>query len=387
MTFANSARAAVAITGVTLLTAVTLAAPAQARTYGQERLQRDVDALKATGASGVLAEVRLSSRTLTARAGVSDLGTGEPVDWNAYHRIGSTTKTFVATVVLQLAGEGRLSLDDTVDRWLPGLVEGGAEVTVRQLLGHTSGLPDYADDVPLERATTEEEFRRERFRTYGPGQLVAMAMRHRPVFPPGTGWAYSNTNYVLASMIIEKVTGTPWQQQLHERVIEPLGLRHTFTPGTSPFLPRPHLRTYRRLTPGGPAVDVTVYAAGQADGSVISTPHDVNRFYGALLGGRLLRPAQLAEMKETVPAAPYKEFWREAGYGLGLMKRRLSCGDWVWFHAGGGWNAVTDNAVTTDGRRSAVVAYATTLGPDQSPLQQIKTSAALIDRALCADRP
>ncbi|WP_219471503.1 serine hydrolase domain-containing protein, partial [Nonomuraea rhizosphaerae] len=226
----------------------------------------------------------------------------------------------------------------------------------------------------------------ERFRVYRPEQIVAMATSHRPAFRPGTRWAYSNTNYVLVSMIIEKVTGTPWQQQLHERVIEPLGLRHTFTPGTSPYLPRPHLRTYRRLTPGAPLTDVTTYAAGQADGSVISTPHDVNLFYRALLGGRLLRPAQLAQMKRTRPATPFKELWRDAGYGLGLMKRRLPCGGWAWFHAGGGWNAVTDNAVTTDGRAAVTVAYASTLGPDQSPVQQIKTSATLIDHALCAAR-
>ncbi|MGV9379680.1 serine hydrolase [Nonomuraea sp. NPDC003707] len=120
-----------------------------------------------------------------------------------------------------------------------------------------------------------------------------------------------------------------------------------------------------------------------ADHSLVSTPDDVNRFFSALLGGRLLRPTELAEMTKTVPAAPFRAFWRDAAYGLGIMKRRLPCGGWVWFHGGGGWNAISDNAVTADGRRVASVAYSSALRPDQDPLPQIKASASLIDHALC----
>ncbi|MFG2004111.1 serine hydrolase domain-containing protein [Spirillospora sp. NPDC048911] len=351
------------------------------------RLQRDADALRETGASGVLAEARTPGGRAVARSGVADLATRAPVRPDSYHRIGSTTKTFVATVVLQLAGEGKVGLDDTVDRWLPGVVRGngndGTKITVRQLLGHTSGVPEYADDVPMEQARTPEAFRRERFRTYSPEQLVAMAMRHRPTFEPGAGWAYSSTNYVLAGMIIEKATGRPWQQEVHERIIETLGLRHTLIPGTSASLPQPHMTVYKRFVPGGPETDVSTFAAGHPDGSLISTTSDVNRFLQALVSGRLLRPAQLAEMQHTTPAKPFQEIWRDAGYGLGLMKRRLSCGGWVWFHGGGGWNSITDNAVTPDGRRAATVFYATRLQPDQSPIQQYKASADLIDNALC----
>ncbi|GAA2699269.1 hypothetical protein GCM10010412_095650 [Nonomuraea recticatena] len=381
---AAAATGAAGLVGVVVLPS---AGAAGATAYGKERLQEDVDALKATGISGVLAEVRTAGNTFAARGGVADLRSGDAVAWNAYHRVASTTKTFVATVVLQLVGEGRLALDDTVERWLPGLVKGngndGAKVTVRQVLGQTSGVPEYAG-VPLETVTSEEGFRRERFRAYRPEQLVAMAMRHRPAFAPGAGWAYSNTNYVLAGMLIEKVTGTSWEQQVFERITEPLGLRNTFAPGTSSFLPGPRLSAYKRFVPGGPLVDVTTYVAGHADHSMISTTKDVNRFYRALLGGRLLRPAQLAEMKKTVPATPYRAFWRDAGYGLGLMKRRLPCGGWAWFHGGGNWNAISDNGVTSDGRTAATVFYATTVGPGQSPVQQIKASATLIDRALCA---
>ncbi|MER6003545.1 serine hydrolase domain-containing protein [Nonomuraea angiospora] len=368
------------------LTSIAIATPAWAADQPKQ-LQRDADALKAAGATGVLAAATTPGGTSAARSGVADLKTGEPVPWNAYYRIGSTTKTFVAAIALQLVGEGKLRLDDTVERWLPGLVEGngndGAKITVRQLLGQTSGLPEYADDVPLERVTSESGFRRERFRVYRPEEFVAMAMRHKPAFEPGKGWAYSNTNYVLVGMIIEKVTGTPWQQQLLERVIEPLGLRHTYAPGTSPFLPQPRMTTYKRFTADGPMVDVTTYFPGGTDHSLVSTPDDVNRFFSALLGGRLLRPTELAEMTKTVPATPFRAFWRDAGYGLGIMKRRLPCGGWAWFHGGGGWNAISDNAVTADGRRVASVAYSSALRPDQDPLPQIKASTSLIDHALC----
>ncbi|MFI0357012.1 serine hydrolase domain-containing protein [Actinomadura sp. 9N407] len=218
--------------------------------YGTAQLQRDVDALRATGATGVLAEVNTPSGRLRARGGVADLTSRGPVAWDARHRIGSTTKTFVSTVVLQLVGEGRIGLDDTVERWLPGVVAGngndGAKITVRQVLGQTSGIPEYADEVPLERATTPEEFKRERFRTYRPEQVIAMAMRHGPVFEPGERWGYSNTNYVLAGMIIEKATGAPWQQAVHERIIERLALGHTVIPGTSAHLPSPRLAAYKR---------------------------------------------------------------------------------------------------------------------------------------------
>lgn len=353
-------------------------------------LQRDVDALLATGATGVLAEVSGLPHPLAARAGVADPAAGQPVPWQAKHRIASTTKTFVATVLLQLTGEGKLDLDDPVDRWLPGLVAGndhdGRRITIRQLLGNTSGLPDYLDDLPLERATTPEEFHRERFRTYQPDQLVAMALRHPPVFQPGKGWHYSNTNYVLAGMIIDKVTGTPWAQAVHERIIQPLALTDTTIPGTSAHLPSPRLAAHKRLRPDGPPVDVSTYAAGHADDSMISTPSDVNRFLRALLSGRLLKPAQLEEMQATERAEPYEAIWDQPGYGLGLMKRRLSCGEWVWFHSGGFLNAITDNAVTPDGRRAVTVAIASTEQPGQDKLPQAKASAALIDHALCTAR-
>lgn len=381
-------RSGVAVIAAGIVVAAGLSGWASATTVDErgdrpKQLQRDADAILATEASGVLASVTTPKGTQRARSGVADLETKQPVPWDAYFRIASTTKPFVATVVLQLVGEGKLSLDDKVERWLPGLVRGkdldGRSISVKQLLQHTSGIPEY-DGVALEKVTTPEEWRAERFRTYQPEELVAMAMRQERV----EGWSYSNTNYVLAGMIIQKVTGNPWQQEVHQRVIERLDLRHTLIPGTSANLPEPRLSVYKLLSAGGPLTDISVYAAGHPDSSMISTTDDVGRFFRALLGGKLLRPAQLEQMMaDTVPAGQYQQVWKDARYGLGLMKRKLDCGEWVWFHAGGVWNSLSDNAVTEDGRASASVAIASLLGPDVPPVEQYQSSAALIDHALC----
>lgn len=226
-------------------------------------------------------------------------------------RIGSATKTFTATVVLQLVGEGRLSLEDTVERWLPGVVGGdgpdGGSVTVRQLLQHTSGIPEVLPEIAA--LNSADGYRAERFRTYTPEELAALAMRRPEDVSAEAAWSYSNTNYILAAMIIREVTGRSWDREVGDRIIRPLGLSGTSTPGTSPLIPGPHAPAYTAFGGGtgtgtGTGTDVTVLNASMAIGSgaVISTTHDLSRFYSALLGGRLLEPAELAEMTATVAA-------------------------------------------------------------------------------------
>ncbi len=147
-------------------------------------------------------------------------------------------------------------------------------------------------------------------------------MRHAPDFAPGTRWEYSNTNYILAGMIVQKATGHTWQQEVTRRIIRPLSLRDTSAPDTSARIPGQHLHGYSDFGEGGPVVDVTDFnpsAAGSA-GAMISTTGDLTRFFSALLGGKLLRPAQLAEMKTTVRAASLDPVWPGARYGLGLME-------------------------------------------------------------------
>ncbi|GHC77922.1 serine hydrolase domain-containing protein [Streptomyces flavofungini] len=353
---------------------------AAAKPQQTDPLQRQVDAIHESGAVGVSAEVASPDARDRARAGTAERGTSRPMPSNGRFRIGSATKTFTATVVLQLVGEGRMSLADTVERWLPGVVRGngddGSRVTVRQLLQHTSGIPDTLPHIPALRSA--DGYRAERFRTYTPRELVGLAMRDGTEFPPGDGWSYSNTNYVLAAMIIHEVTGRSWAREVNDRIIRPLRLRGTSTPGTFPSIRGPHAQAYAAFGTGT-AIDVTALNPSMAhgSGSIISTTHDLNRFYRALLGGRLLAPAQLAEMTTTKDAP-------ELGvrYGLGLGELPLSCGGSYFGHPGELLGHHTWSGVTRDGSRTAAV-YTTSDGGKETQ----EAMRTLVDRELCRNRP
>jgi D-alanyl-D-alanine carboxypeptidase len=355
-------------------------------------LQQDVDRLRAIGTIGVLAELVEGTAVTRARAGVAQLGSDTPVDWDSRFRIGSTTKTFVATVILQLVGEGRLTLDDTVERWLPGLVQGrgnnGANITVRNLLQHTSGVYDYTEDESFfSTLITPEAFAQHRFDTYTPLQLVAVAMRHAPNFAPGARWEYSNTNFILAGLVIAAVTGEAWDAQVRKRIITPLGLTATTEPGTDPTMPAPSPRGYQLFGTDGVYTDTTEHNMtwGGSAGSLISTPRDVNTFLRALMSGRLLAPAQLAAMKATVPMGrDYEAIWPGAAYGLGIFRTDLPCGGVYWHHGGDVIGYSDTNGVTPDGRRSVMVASSTNTFTDPVFAENAITgNNQLVWHALC----
>ncbi|MGW2228596.1 serine hydrolase domain-containing protein [Streptomyces formicae] len=344
-------------------------------------MQQEVDAIRDTGAVGVSAEVTSPDADGTARAGTAESGTHRPMPRDGRFRIGSATKTFTATVVLQLVEEGRLSLEDTVEQWLPGVVEGngndGRNISVRQLLQHTSGIPDIKPDIPSLNST--KGYRAERSRTYAPEELVGLAMRHDRPFPPGRGWSYSNTNYVLAAMIIEKVTGEKWADEVKDRIIRPLGLKHTSAPDTFPFIQGPHARGYAAFGAGtGPGIDVTALNPSMAvgSGSIISTTHDLNSFYAALLGGRLLDPARLDEMTTTMTAPELG-----VAYGLGIAEIELPCGGTYFGHVGELLGYRMWGGVTRDGSRTAVV-YATGEGSKGTG----EAMSTLVGQELCRSR-
>ncbi|MET7357911.1 serine hydrolase domain-containing protein [Streptomyces sp. NPDC005562] len=382
----------VGMVGALLAVSTGAAATATAEPGPDDALQREVEAIHRTGAVGVAADVTSTGGHDTARAGTAEAGGPRAMPRNGRFRIGSTTKTFTAAVVLRLVGEGRLSLDDTVERWLPGVVRGngwdGERITVRQLLRHTSGITDPPPPPALKSA---EGYRAERFRTYRPRQMVEMALRESHPAPGVPGWAYSNTNYVLAAMIVEKVTGHSWEHEVERRIIRPLGLRDTGVSRTYPFIAGRHASAYATFDDGhpgestkstatgtgtdSPGTDVTVLNPSMAvgSGSVVSTAHDLNRFYAALLGGRLLEPAQLDEMKSTVDAPALN-----AKYGLGIAEIQLSCGGSYFGHRGELLGYVTWAGTTPDGSRTAVV-YVTRNGGQDTE----EAMTALIDRELC----
>ncbi|MGW7520533.1 serine hydrolase domain-containing protein [Streptomyces sp. NPDC054796] len=371
-------------------------APAPSRA----QLQRDADAVRDTGASGLTARARdAAGRDRAARSGVADVKEGGRVPFDAYYRIGSDTKTFVAVAALQLVAEGALHLDDTVEKWLPGVVTGkgndGRRITVRNLLQHTSGLANYTDilfEDPGE--LTPERYRSQRFTAHTPAEKVATAMTRAPGWLPDaddpaseTRWSYSNTNYVLVGMIIEKATGHPWEQAVHERIVEPLGLRHTMTVGTSAYVPSPTATAYLQFPGRDDLTDTTLSVDGGADGGIVSTTADMNTFLRALMDGTLLPAAQLAQMRSTVPA-PDMSSGDKARYGLGIAWRPAEgCDKGVWYHGGTSFGTVSESAVTPDGEVSAAAAVFTTrFGDEKRFLEQSEATVDLIDHAVCGRR-
>ncbi|SDL08160.1 D-alanyl-D-alanine carboxypeptidase [Glycomyces sambucus] len=357
--------------------------PDEVSGYGQDDLLRDTEALEALGIVGVQARVATDSGPdLLATSGFAEDGTDRPVDGDGYFRIASTGKALVATVVLQLAEEDALTLDDTVDQWLPGLVAGngndGGAITVRQLLQHTSGIHD---DLP--GFADHEDYLERRYDVYTPEQIVQRAMAHRPDFAPGTGWGYSNTGYVLLDMIVERATGRPWHHEVEERILEPLDMDRTYLPGDDPTLRSPHADSYE-VYADGERLDVTKVIVPDP-GGYVSTTANVNRFLQALLGGELLSEASLAEMQDTVPVGEdMQAFWPGGAYGLGLVERPLSCGGSYWSHEGGESGYINLNGSTDDGRRAVTVSMNTALGGSpESMMRQERTASDLVDHALC----
>lgn len=335
------------------------AAPARG-TGGHDATRQAVEALVKEGVPGVTLTARDGHGAWSTTAGVGNIRTKAPRSADDRYRVGSITKTFVSTVLLQLEAEGRLSLDDTVDKWLPGMVSGhghdGRAITLRMLLNHTSGVFNYTADEDFGRTYfLKDGFFKHRYDRTSPADLLAIAMSHEPDFAPGTSWNYSNTNYLLAAMVIEKATGHPYGAEIRDRIIEPLHLSATSVPGTRVTVPQPSSRAYSKLaeTATGPTYDVTTLnpAIAYGSGEMISDSADLDRFYSALLRGRLLPPHQLKEMKSTVQieGAP------NVRYGLGLIDRTLSCGVHVWGHDGGIHGSSSDAATTADGRHSVAL--------------------------------
>ncbi|MEU8790777.1 serine hydrolase domain-containing protein [Streptomyces sp. NPDC048643] len=372
-----------------LLTAGVGTAVAQPQSSSSVRqLRQDTQAIHTLGVSGVQARmIGPDGRQAVAVSGTADLNTGHRVPSDGYFRMASTSKTLIATVILQLEAEGRLSLEDTVDHWLPGVVRGngndGSRITLRQLLQHTSGLHD---DLP--GYTTPQEYHEQRHDVYTSEQLIARAMDHAPDFPPGEGWQYSNTGYILLATIIHQATGHAAHREIEDRILRPLALTRTRWGGTASSLPQPHAKAYQLFGPGS-RVDVTDQIPVDHENlSFVTTTRDENRFLRALLGGRLLPRRQLAEMRRTVPVnAEVQHLWPGGRYGLGLVERPLSCGGTYWSHEGGDGGYITLNGVTASGTRSVVVSMSEARGDTlEHILEQEGAASALVDHALCAGR-
>ena len=254
-------------------------------------------------------------------------------------RVGSVTKTFTATVVLQLVAEKKLRLSDPLERHLPGIVPAGKKITIRQLLNHRSGLVNFTEDRRWwERANRSPLSR--------PIDTLRFAAAQPLLFPPGREWRYSNTNYIALGLVIEKTTGNTYRQELERRILDRLSLKSTELPRTQ-RLPD--------LDDEGDNPNVS-WAAG----ALVSNTHDLARFFSALLSGRLLSESSLTQMKETVVG--------DVGVGLGIFSFQLPCGRF-WGHNGEILDYSTLVGASDDGDRVAVVsARPEDTGPDVTAL-------------------
>ena len=320
--------------------------------------------------------------------GKGSLETGQAPPMDGEVRIGSNTKTFVAVVVMQLVQEGKVGLDEPIETYLPGLIKGegvdGSKITVRQLLQHTSGLPEYTDITP-----GRSDIFQIKDHYAQPRDLLDTALSKPAQFEPGTQWKYTNTNYIVLGMLIERVSQRPVGEQIDQRIVKKLGLSHTYFPTQGEEKIRgTHPRGYH-LNADGKLEDITEMdpAWGWAAGAMVSTPSELNTFFQAVFDGRLLTQASIDEMKKGVDVDS-SELPGEV-YGLGLFGRSLSCGGTAWGHGGDIAGYHTRGGVGPDGTAVtvAVTAWPSAIA-DQNNLESSAEEKAgkvdeTVDAALC----
>lgn len=377
--------------------------PAAASALDPAGLKAAMDDVHRAGVPGVYAEVRDAGRTWRGASGVADLGTGRPVSPGLRHRVGSITKTFTAAAVMQQVEQGRIRLDAPIGDHLPHLVPGerGRKITVRMLLNHTSGIPDYIpyafpslQGLPSGPDASGRSLDDNRYRRFSPVELIELGLAAPPAAEPGAPvGVYSNTNTLLLGELLARVTGTTAEDYITRNVIERAGLRHTGFP-TGPRIKGPHSRMYEGLYGLiDPPRDYSVYDMSWTGvgAALVSTMEDLNRFYDRLLAGGIVNESSLAEMQRTVPVRALDGSMIE--YGLGLHKVVIpGCGTF-WGHDGTVWGAGTLSLTRADGERrlSVAVNLQRWNKPDASgrPQRHPIDDALLTFRreALCGDAP
>ena len=317
--------------------------------------------------------------------GKGSLETGQAPPMDGEVRVGSNTKTFVAVVVMQMVQEGKVGLDEPIETYLPGLIRGegvdGSRITVRQLLQHTSGLPEYTDTTP-----GSGDIFQIKDHYIPPRDLLDTALGKPAAFEPGTQWAYTNTNYVVLGMLVERVSQRPVGEQIDQRIVKKLGLSHTYFPAPGEEKIRgTHPQGYH-LSAGGKLEDITEMdpAWAWAAGAMVSTPSELNTFFQAVFDGRLLSQASIDEMKKGVDTGA-----GGAVYGLGLIGTPLSCGGTSWGHNGGIHGYRTYDAVGPDGTAVTVAvtalptAIADQSNPESSAKEKEQRLKNTVDATLC----
>jgi D-alanyl-D-alanine carboxypeptidase len=317
------------------------APPAPATSIAQEQ----ADVITGAGAVSALVFTRNGDDVTAAASGVRAQGAPVAARANDRFRAGSITKSLLATVVLQLADEGSVDLDAPLARHLPGVLPYAHDVTVRQLLQHTGGVPDFVDDELLLSLLEQPDLQ------WSPQQL-ASDVAQLPRLQEQVGrFSYSNSNYLLLGLLVEHLTGDALDRVMSDRILRPAGMHHTSFPDDR-RIRGSHLHGY---VPVGPDTQLDVTSTDPswawASGDIITTTADLARFYAKLLSGALLSRQSLAAMQSTIPtqANPFEH------YGLGLKKWDSPCGD-AWGHTGSILGYTTFVASDTSGSKQVVIA-------------------------------
>ena len=312
-------------------------------------LQQSAQAVVDAGPVGYLTRVNAAAGVRSATAGLADRSTHRRLKNKDQYEAGSQTKTFVAALTLQLVAEKKVALDAPIERYLPGVVPNGMNITVRMLLQHTSGLFNYTNDSDfIVRAIGEPN-------TPIPvKEILETAFSHPANFAPGTDWSYSNTGYVVLGQMLEKVTHRPFGDLLQRRIAKPLRLRDTyladpFAENTGPGFAHAYIGDLSTDT--AEYIDTAGWSLSWASsaGAVVSTARDLSTFYSALLSGKVLPKAQLAQMRTTVDVS--EEMGVPSGYGLGVYWMETPCGT-IWGHDGATFGSASTTFTTPDGKHS-----------------------------------
>ena len=355
-----------------------------------ESLKSRAQGLVGDGYPAVLAAVSDSKgESAGVAVGKGSLETGQAPPMDGEVRVGSNTKTFVAVVVMQMVQEGKVGLDEPIETYLPGLIRGegvdGSRITVRQLLQHTSGLPEYTDTTP-----GSGDIFQIKDHYIPPRDLLDTALGKPAAFEPGTQWAYTNTNYVVLGMLVERVSQRPVGEQIDQRIVKKLGLSHTYFPAPGEEKIRgTHPQGYH-LSAGGKLADITEMdpAWAWAAGAMVSTPSELNTFFQAVFDGRLLSQSSIDEMKNGAVDAS-SHLGPGTVYGLGLIGTPLSCGGTSWGHGGTIHGYQTYDAVGPDGTAVTVAvtavptAIADQSNPESSAKEKEQRLKNTVDATLC----
>lgn len=326
-------------------------------------LRKAINGLPGSQTTAALAQVTGLAGHWSGAAGTADLAGGRPADADDAFRIGSVSKVFVATVMLQLVAEHRVGLDRPVQDYLPGLLPASdPPITVAELLNHTSGL-GRADGVV--NSGDPAWFLAHRLDRYTTDQLLGNVLSEPPISAPGSAQQYNGVNYLVLAMLIKKITGHDYAYEIEQRILRPLGLRHTTVPTADPTIHGPHLHGYYPAASGTDLVDISEQSPSLygAQGDMISTASDLNAFMTALLGGRLLPQAELTDML-TVPSVATGPIV----YGMGLLRYTLPDGTVLWGHTGETPGYVSAVFSTRDGSRTIAFAFTPVGQPTSSQI-------------------